>query len=207
MSLVDDDNYVVKAQLVENGWYAESATTGVATVTLAGTGFTTGGGWLTEPDLGTRSNFGFTVKYLKNGGIQGNSLYIYRKTVGANEVANPSGGHLPAGSYNWIIKSNSMTGLSQSGGAPCPTNVVCKSTFTGKSSVTAVNRTNGVAYSLGGNRQFQVDVTDRGEPGSSSSTTPDTYAIRVWDSSGTYYRLGTTAAQRALEGGNIQVRP
>ncbi len=173
----------------------------------SGTGFTTGGGWLTEPTIGTRSNFGFTVKYLKNGGIQGNSLYIYRKTVASQSVANPSGGYLPVGEYNWIIKSNLMTGLSQSGGAPCPTNVICKSTFTGKSTITAVNRQTGLAYSLGGNNSFQVDVTDKGEPGASSSTTPDTYAIWVWNSNGTCYRLGAADAQRALEGGNIQVRP
>jgi len=207
LTSVGADNYIVKAELVTNGWYAYSATNAAATVTVAGTGFTTGGGWLTEPQLGTRSNFGFTVKYLKSGGIQGNSLYIYRKTVAANSTANPSGGYLPAGQYNWIIKSNSMTGLSQTGDTPCPTGVVCKSTFTGKSNVTAVNRATGVAYSLGGNRQFQVDVTDLGEPGASSSTTPDTYAIRVWDGSGTYYQLGTPSGQRNLEGGNIQVRP
>jgi hypothetical protein len=65
----------------------------------------------------------------------------------------------------------------------------------------------GVAYSLGGNMQFQVNVTDKGEPGSSSSTTPDTYAIRVWDGTGTYYQLGTPAAQLNINGGNIQVRP
>jgi hypothetical protein len=125
--------------------------------------------------------------------------------VAAQSIANPLGGYLPAGQYNWIIKSNSMTGLSQR----CTTTLpkICDATFTGKSNVTAVNRTTGVAYSLGGNRQFQVDVTDLGEPGASSSTTPDTYAIRVWDGSGTYYQLGTPTAQRALQGGNIQVRP
>ena len=85
--------------------------------------------------------------------------------------------------------------------------MVCTSTFTGKATITAVNRATGVAYSLGGNMQFQVDVTDKGEPGSSSSTTPDTYAIRVWDSTGTYCQLGTPAAQLGINGGNIQVKP
>jgi hypothetical protein len=202
---VTANNYIVQMELVTNAWYVAPVENVTATVANSGTGFTTGGGWLTEPTLGSRSNFGFTVKYLKSGGIQGNSLYIYRKTVAAGAVANPSGGFLPAGQYNWIIKSNSMTGLVQK----CTTTLpkICDATFTGKSNVTAVNRTTGVAYSLGGNRQFQVDVTDNGEPGASSSTTPDTYAIRVWDSSGTYYQLGTPAVQRALEGGNIQVRP
>ena len=111
---------------------------------------------------------------------------------------------MPAGEYNWIVKSNAMTGLTQKCTTTTPK--VCTATFTGKSNITAVNRATGVAYSLGGNRQFQVDVTDKREPGS-SSTTPDTYAIRVWDGDGTYYQYGTPAAQKALEGGNIQVRP
>jgi hypothetical protein len=199
------DNYTIKIELLTNGYYTAPFETYALTVVNSGTGFTTGGGWLTEPNLNSRSNFGFTVKYLKNGNIQGNSLYIYRKTVSAGSIANPSGGFLPAGSYNWIIKSNSMTGLAQSCTDTTPK--VCTATFTGKSNITAVNRLTGVAYSLGGNRSFQVDVTDNGEPGAKVAPVPDTYAIRVWESSGTYYQLGTPTAQRNLEGGNVQVRP
>jgi len=200
-----EGNYVVDVALVTNGYYVAPHDNGAVTVVLAGTGFTTGGGWLKEPTLGTKSNLGFTVKYLKNGNVQGNSLYIYRKTLAVNQVANPSGGYLPAGDYNWIIKSNVMTGLTQK----CPTGTLigCTATFAGKSTITAANRATGVQYSLGGNNQFQVDVRDNGEPGSSSSTTPDTYALRVWDASGTTYQLGTPTAQIALNGGNIQVRP
>jgi hypothetical protein len=84
--------------------------------------------------------------------------------------------------------------------------------------VTAVDRQTGVAYSISasliGNQQyFQVDVTDRMEPGSSASPTPDSYAIRVWTSNGTYYQVGTprktiddhTNTEIPLSGGNIQV--
>jgi hypothetical protein len=98
-----------------------------------------------------------------------------------------------------------MTQMTQSCTPTAPK--ICTSTFTGKANITAVSRTTGLAYSLGGNELFQVDVTDNGEPGSSSSTTPDTYAIKVWDSSGTYYQLGSPTGQIALNGGNIQVRP
>jgi hypothetical protein len=170
-----------------------------------GTGRTTGGGWLTEPTLKTRSNFGFTVKYLKNGNIQGNSLYIYRRTVAANTVANPSGGYLSAGEYNWIVKSNAMSALTQKCSTTTPK--VCTATFTGKANITAVNRSTGSAFSLGGNYQFQADVTDNGEPGSSNTPAPDTYALRVWNTAGTYYQLGAPNAQLKLEGGNVQVRP
>jgi len=84
---------------------------------------------------------------------------------------------------------------------------ICTATFTGKATITAVNRSAGIAYSLGGNYQFQVDVTDNGEPGSSATPAPDTYAIRVWNTTGTYYQLGTPTAQLNIQGGNIQVRP
>ena len=52
-----------------------------------------------------------SLQNLKNGNIQGNSLYIYRKTIAANSFALPIGGFLPAGGYNWIIKSNAMSGM------------------------------------------------------------------------------------------------
>ena len=70
-----------------------------------------------------------------------------------------------------------------------------------------MNRGTGGAISLGGNYQFQVDVTDNGEPGSGNTPPPDTYAIRVWNSAGTYYQLGTPTGQLKIEGGNIQIRP
>ena len=200
-----EDNYVIKIQLVTNGYYAAPTEDAAATVVTPGTGRTTGGGWLTEPTLKTRSNFGFTVKYLKNGNIQGNSLYIYRQTVAANNVANPSGGYLPAGDYNWIIKSNAMSALTETCSTTTPK--VCTATFTGKANITAVNRDTGATFSLGGNYQFQVDVTDNGEPGSSNTPAPDTYAIRVWNAAGTYYQLGSPKAQLKIDGGNIQVRP
>jgi hypothetical protein len=188
------DNYTVNIQLVVNDYYVAGVETVVITVTDPGTGFTTGGGWIMEPKLGMRSNFGFTVKYLKNGNIQGNSLYIYRVKADIGYGLRE---------YNWIIKSNAMLGLTQS----CSTlPKICKATFTGKNNIKAVDRVTGVAYSLGGNYQFQVDVTDKGEPGSSASVTPDTYAIRVWNSLGTYYQLGTPTAQVPINGGNIQVR-
>jgi PKD repeat protein len=202
------DNYIVNVELLSNGYYVAPVESQAVTVVQPGTGMTNGGGWLNEPQLGTRSNFGFTVKYLRSGTIQGNSLYIYRKTVAANTIALPAvpGTYLPAGEYNWIIKSNAMTGLTQTCTTTAPT--VCTATFTGKNTITAVNRSTGIAYNLGGNYQFQVDLTDNGEPGSSTSPTPDTYALRVWDSAtGTYYQLGTASGQIALDGGNIQVSP
>ena len=149
-----------------------------------------------------RSNFGFTVKYLKNGDIQGNSLYIYRKTLAASQVSN--GGTLPAGEYNWIIKSNAMVGLTQS----CTTRYRRCARRRSPARTTSPPST-GRRARLQPRRQlqFQVDVTDKANL-VRAACGPDTYAIRVWDTTtGTYYQLGTTAAQVAINGGNIQVRP
>lgn len=50
-------------------------------------------------------------------------------------------------------------------------------------------------------------MTDNGEPGSSNTPAPDTYALCVWNATGTYYQLGNPKAQLKIEGGNIQVSP
>jgi len=204
------DNYIVKIVMGDKvanvGYYQAPVEDPTVTITIAGTGFTTCGGWLNETSLGSRSNFGFTVKYLKNANVQGNSLYIYRRTLAANTVANPAGGYLPAGAYNWIIKSNAMAGLTQTCSSTTPK--VCTASFEGKNNITAVNRTTGLAYSLGGNYNFHVDVTDNSEPGSSPGAGPDTYTIRVWDAStGDYYKLPGFPIQTKIDGGNVQVRP
>jgi hypothetical protein len=218
---VSDDPYRVDVYLVDNNYYGAPIESQTLVVQINGTGFVTGGGWLNEPNLGSRSNFGFTVKRLKNGNLQGNSNYIYRKTVGANEIPY-SGGFLPAGSYNWQIKSNSWAGggLTQACTTVAP--IKCTATFAGKANIKAVNRLTGVEYSLGGNYQYQVDIDDYSEPGSSPGAGPDRYAIRVWDpSTGTYYQLGSPrtwnpaqlwntsdpgfGTRLQLSGGNIQI--
>jgi hypothetical protein len=207
------DNYILKIMMGDKastaGFYTAPVVDATSTIVVAGTGFTTGGGWLNDASTGDKSNFGFTVKYLKNSNIQGNSLYIYRRSnvnlAAEYPTVNFSSTPLANDSYNWIIKSNSMVGLTESCGTTKP--IVCTAEFTGKSTITAVSRTTGIAYSLGGNNQFQVDVTDNSEPGSSPGAGPDTYAIRVWNSGGTYYQLASPTTQQAINGGNIQVKP
>jgi hypothetical protein len=99
---------------------------------------------------------------------------------------------------------------------PSRTKSVCTATFTGKNNITAVDRLTGSATSLGGNYQFQVDVTDKGETGPDGSTPADSYATRIWKDTGTYYVLGayganntgtTNTAQVPIHGGNIRVKP
>jgi hypothetical protein len=174
-----------------------------------GTGMANGGGWLIDPNTGSRVSFGFTAKFLKNGRVQGNSLFIYRVTTDLSTIVPGA----PEGEreYNWIIKSNAMQGL-YIYDCTVKTTIGCKATITGKNTVQAVDRETGVLYSIGGNYQFQVDVIDNQEPGS-SGTGPDQYAIRVWDSSGTYYELGDSYDDHGMlispldiAAGNIQVK-
>jgi hypothetical protein len=223
VTLAVDDPYTLNVELVTNGHYVAPVESQALVLSYPGTGFTSGGGWLNEPNLGSRSNFGFTVKYLKNGNLQGNSLYIYRKTVAANQVAYGTG-FLPAGDYNWQVKSNSWAGGGLNQSCTTTTPKKCTATFSGKSNIAAINRKTGIAYSLGGNYNYQVDVDDYSEPGSSPGAGPDAYAIRVWsDTGGQYYKLGQPriwdpskiwdptysgyGLRLAITGGNIQVRP
>ncbi|HVM04742.1 MAG TPA: Ig-like domain repeat protein [Acidimicrobiales bacterium] len=210
--------YTVHVELIANNHYDADHEDVAVNVVDPGTGFTTGGGWINDPNTGKRSNFGITAKFLKNGSVQGNSLFIYRQdanlfamgiTTAPNQVR----------AYNFWVKSNAMDALQQK----CSDSVgtePCWATITGKSNVKAIDRDTGKEYTLGadilGNQQmFQVDVTDTGEPGSKTATTPDGYAIRVWTSNGTVYQVGTArtsfegtpnGTQVPLAGGNVQVR-
>jgi hypothetical protein len=203
------DPYQVKVSLVKNGYYKADVESVVVLVNDPGTGMATGGGWLIDPNTGSRVSFGFTTKFLKNGRIQGNSLFIYRVITDLSTIV--PGAPVGERDYNWIIKSNAMQGL-YIYDCTVKTTTGCKATITGKNTVQAVDRETGVLYSIGGNYQFQVDVTDNQEPGS-SGTGPDQYAIRVWDSSGTYYELGDSYDDHGMlispldiTAGNIQVK-
>ena len=149
-------------------------------------------------------------KFLKNGKVQGNSLFAYRVPIDLSTILLDA----PAGEreYNWLIKSNAMQGLNIYD-CELDTTSGCKATITGKNTVQTVDRLTGVLYSIGGNYQFQVDVTDNQEPGSSLGVGPDQYAIRVWSTSGTYYELGDTYDDNGMllgpldiVGGNIQAK-
>ena len=197
------DNYTVTVTLLDNANYQAEVET--ASLTISDPGATTGGGWLINPSTQYRSNFSFSVKNQKNGNGQGNNLFIYRAKVDLSAVGAPAG----LRDYNFVVKGNSLSSLQLS----TTTNPKTAS-FTGKSNITAVDRLTGVAYSLGGNYQYQVDVTDRGEPGSGVAN-PDTYAIRVFDTSGNVIVIGTyslnsgsfvNTAQVNIMGGNIQVK-
>jgi hypothetical protein len=114
-------------------------------------GFTTGGGWFYWPGTakpetgypGDKTNFGFTMKYLKNGkNVQGNLLLIR---------------HLEDGT-SYRVKSNALYGLALGEDSTVP---MGWASFSGK----ATYQEPGWPEPIG-NYEFTVYVEDRNEPGS-----------------------------------------
>jgi hypothetical protein len=60
-----------------------------------------------------------------------------------------------------------------------------------------------------GNSTLQVTMTDKGEPGSGASASPDTVGITVWNKSGGMWFSstwdGTKTVEKTITGGNLQV--
>ncbi len=194
--------------VIVNNYY----TTGTAGAAVVGTvevaqpngTFITGGGYLMESNSagsyaasgGTRTNFGFNVKYNKNGSNpQGHVNIIFRR---AGRV--------------YQIKSNSMDTFGTSLKAPPALTTTCpgppSSTCYGlgdfKSKANLTDVTNPLSpVSLGGNLTLQMTLTDKGEPGSS-----DTIAVTLWDGSTLVFSSnwsGSQTMQQVLAGGNLVV--
>lgn len=192
--IVDDYNgqqsYYLRNQSEEDG---------VVNVYQAVTGMITGGGYLTMytptksagqyvGDAGKKTNFGFNVKYNKNGtNLQGNLNFIIR-----------SGGRV------YQVKSNSMNslGITPSKCTSTATNP-CLATFTSKANLTDITNPAG-PISLGGNLNMIVTMTDKGEPGSS-----DTFGITLYGSSNQILFSSnwdtTKTIEQLLGGGNVVV--
>jgi hypothetical protein len=145
----------------------------VVTVSKPLNNFITGGGHLTltnsaglkAGDPGTKNNFGFNVKYNKQGtNLQGNINTIVRRTE-------------TDGLHVYQIKGNSMTSLavnlSVTTSHPYPT-----ATFNGKASIQDITDPLN-PISVDGNATLQVTMTDKGEPGST-----DSLGISVWNKAG-----------------------
>jgi hypothetical protein len=195
--------YAVKVSLLENRYYGAPVVSAAVTIkTITITRLATGGGWMANKagqPVALVNSFGFTARALSDGTFQGNSLYIYQRTLNLDTLAGD--GPNDTRTYSWMLESTSISGL----GTSCTTTAprICKATFTGKGAISAVDQTTGKVYDLPGGYTFRVDVTDNG-----SSTRPDTYAIRVWDAAGgTYYQWGSPTWQVPINGGDIQVRP
>ena len=186
--------------IVVGGYYIDNSSTEDTTIEVADpitSYFITGGGYLSESssagtyaaDAGSKSNFGFNVKFNKGGtNLQGNLNIIIRKDR-----------------HVYQIKSNSLTSLGESP-SPCAqatSTSPCKANFVSKATLQDITNPNS-HVSLGGNLTFQMSMTDKGEPGSS-----DTIAFALYDSANNLLFSskwnGTKTVEQMLGGGNLVV--
>ena len=190
----DSADYTVG--IVVTDYYSRNAGTDDTLLTVSkplGSNFITGGGYLVMQSsagtiagaAGLKSNFGFNVKYNNSGkNLQGRVNVIVRGTNGRV----------------YQVKGNVMTSLSANN-----SNLLARTAvFNGKANVTDITDPLNPAP-LGGNLTLQLNMTDRGEPGST-----DTIGITVWDSAGGLWHAskwnGTRTIEQMLGGGNVVVR-
>lgn len=183
--------------IVVAGYYTRdvSADNTVVTVAkpLAGS-FITGGGYLLlsksagqkAADAGTKNNFGFNIKYNKSGrNLQGNINTIFRRT------------EMDGILHTYQVKGNVMNSLSVD---PSRGTAV----FNGKASIQDITDPL-IPISVDGNATLQVNLTDRGEPG-----TNDSVAITIWNKTGGLWFAsawnGTQTVEDTLSSGNAVVR-
>jgi VCBS repeat-containing protein len=175
------------------GYYARNdvADVGVVTVSKPLPNFITGGGYLVMNGSagqiagapGSKTNFGFNVKYNRN---------LTNQQGQANIIVRSNG-------RVYQIKSNATDTL---GVLANPDNTG-KAEFTAKANITDVtNPANPV--SMGGNFSLRLSLTDKGEPG-----TADTIAISVYAANGTLWYssswTGAATLEQLLGGGNLSV--
>jgi hypothetical protein len=181
--------------IIVSGYYTRDASADdtVVTVSKAIPGLITGGGYLVEQSsaglkaagVGTKNNFGFNVKNASNG-PKGNINTIVRNN-----------------GRTYQIKGNAMTSLTTNLAVtvphPYPTAV-----FNGKANIQDITNPL-LPSSVDGNATLQVQMTDKGEPGSS-----DSIAVTVWNKAGGLWFSsnwnGTKTIEQTLGGGNLQVR-
>jgi hypothetical protein len=191
-----DEEYTIGIEVGTPGYYLryDQSDNTVVTVYKPVGDFITGGGYILPTssagtyaaDAGLKTNFGFNVGYNKSGkNIHGNMNIIFRRAVGGII-------------HTYQIKANAMTSLGVNIANPAAQTAV----FVSKANLKDI--TNPLApVSLGGNLTLQVNLTDRGEPGSS-----DQIAISLYDGSTLMNSSNWTGIQTAeltLTGGNLVV--
>jgi VCBS repeat-containing protein len=184
--------------IIVSNYYTRSASAENSVLTVSkpiGTNFITGGGYLVNAlsngqyagVTGFKTNFGFNVKYNNSGkSLQGRVNVIVRGNDGRT----------------YQIKGNVMRTLTVQTVTNSP--LVKAAVYTGKANMTDItDPLNPIA--LGGNNSFQMELTDKGEPGSA-----DTIGINVWsDAGGLLFSSrwnGTRSVEQILGGGNLVVR-
>jgi hypothetical protein len=164
----------------------------LVTVSTKASGFVTGGGFIIPTNstgtigdgaVGSRTNFGFNIKYNKvSTKLQGNWNMIIRTSTGL-----------------WQIKSSQPTYLTIT--QVSPTSSKSDMVF---SAANIKNLTTGIGYGTG---TVNVTVYDNGEPGSNV----DQIFIKITDGATNYYtssssaNLSTPSSIQKLNAGNIQI--
>jgi hypothetical protein len=182
--------------IIVNHYYSRNAPVEDTVLTVSkpiGTNFITGGGYLVlmessgqYPGLdGRKSNFGFNVKYNSSGkNLQGR----------VNVIVRGEGGRV------YQIKGNVMRTLSVNNSNPSAR----KAVWSGKATLMDVTDPLN-PMDLGGNNTFQMEMTDRGEPGAT-----DSISITLWNDAGGLLHSsnwnGTRSIEQTLGGGNLVVR-
>lgn len=182
--------------IIVGGYYTRNSSADNTVVTVAKplSNFVCGGGYivltssggLKAGDIGSKNNFGMSVKFNQTGNnLQGHLNTIIRRTESD-------------GLHVYQIKANVMTSL-----AVQPTTAGGKVTFNGKASIRDITNPL-LAVSVDGNATLQVKMTDNGQPG-----TTDSIAITVWNKQGGLWYSSnwntTTTIKQVLDGGNLKV--
>jgi len=197
-----------------SGYYTRNASTDntVVTISQVGAGMITGGGVLVMQnsagtiagDLGTKDNFGFNVKYNKNGNLQGNINTIVRRkeSDGIQHVYQIKGNSMTA-----LAVSQLVNGTWVSGCTGATSTSPCKAQFNSKASIQDItNPVVPLSVPGSGGSALQFNMTDYGSPGSS-----DTVGITLWNGSGGIWFstnwVGSPPAtvEQVLSGGNLEV--
>jgi hypothetical protein len=163
--------------------YFVGAVEDVLTVFDPSLGFTTGGGWFYWPGSGEKTNFGYTMKYNKQGTKVQGSLLLIR--------------HVGDGT-KYRVKSNALYGLAIGDDQQVP---LGWATFSGKSTYLEPEWVDAE-----GNHEFTVYVEDRDEPG----TGTDRFWIQVRGKDGAVIPASSLfepapVNATAINGGNLVV--
>ena len=162
-----------------NQWYVADPADAVLTFYEPSGQFVTGGGWVADP-TGGKGNFGFTARYLKNGRVQGNLVYIY-------------GGEYNGEVVEYKIKSNALNALAF-GGNTFPVSA----SLQGKAIFNIIRASDGATLYSDGNASFLATVVD------GDTNTADTFALVVYDKRGVEIK---NVPETLLEGGNVIAHP
>jgi hypothetical protein len=188
--------------IVVNRYYTrnDSADNGVLEIAKPTGDFITGGGYIVAQsssgqyaaDAGSRTNYGFNVKYNKNKtNLQGHLNVIFRK-----------------GGKTYQIKTTATDSLgitykTATGTCAGPVTSTCWGFADFRSKANLTDVTNPLApISMGGGLTAQVTMTDKGEPGSA-----DSIGITLWNGNTLLFssRWTTKTEETVVGGGNLVV--